>query len=226
MLSQFSLRALRSRGATPNRSVRGRVRREASPVPAPAAGSPLEPQRLVLEEPRQPFSGGGIESAQTQVLADALLVLRDRLLPAGVGVDRLGVGAQLQGREPQDLPVDPRRTPGPRLAARLGAHNLTGEYRWPGARRRTPALQMCPAPRDRETKRNPLAASTILPCMKHDPGCHSSRRAAGGRRPWCSCTASPPPPSRRTSSSLRERFGSRSRRESGSRRSWCSSSAP
>ena len=30
----------------------------------------------------------------------------DRLLPAGVGVDRLGVGAQLQGREPQDLPVD------------------------------------------------------------------------------------------------------------------------
>ena len=26
--------------------------------------------------------------------------------PAGVGVDRLGVGAQLQGREPQDLSVD------------------------------------------------------------------------------------------------------------------------
>ena len=67
---------------------------------------PLEPQRLVLEEPRQPFSGGGLESAQTQVLTDALLMLRDRLLPAGVGVDRLGVGAQLQGREPQDLPVD------------------------------------------------------------------------------------------------------------------------
>ena len=33
-------------------------------------------------------------------------MLRDRLLPAGVGVDRLGVGAQLKGREPQDLPVD------------------------------------------------------------------------------------------------------------------------
>ena len=46
------------------------------------------------------------ERAQTQVLADALLMLRDRLPPAGVGVDRLGVGAQLQGREPQDLPVD------------------------------------------------------------------------------------------------------------------------
>ena len=30
----------------------------------------------------------------------------DRLLPEGVGVDCLGVGAQLQGREPQDLPVD------------------------------------------------------------------------------------------------------------------------
>ena len=33
-------------------------------------------------------------------------MLGDRLLPALVGVDRLGVGPQLQGREPQDLPVD------------------------------------------------------------------------------------------------------------------------
>ena len=33
-------------------------------------------------------------------------MLRDRLPPTGVGVDRLGIGAQLQGREPQDLPVD------------------------------------------------------------------------------------------------------------------------
>ena len=47
-----------------------------------------------------------IESAQTQVLADALLMFGDRLLPAGVGVDRLGVGSQLQGGEPQDLAVD------------------------------------------------------------------------------------------------------------------------
>ena len=74
--------------------------------PRQQRGGPLEPQRLVLEEPRQPFSGGGIESAQTQVLADALLMFGDRLLPAGVGVDRLGVGSQLQGGEPQDLPVD------------------------------------------------------------------------------------------------------------------------
>ena len=59
-----------------------------------------------LEESRQPFSGGGVEGAQTQVLADAPLMCGDRLLPAGVGVDRLGVGARLQGREPQDLPVD------------------------------------------------------------------------------------------------------------------------
>ena len=66
----------------------------------------IEPQRFVLEEPRQLFAGGGVERAQTQVLADALLMFRDRLLPAGVGVDRLGVGAQLQGGEPQDLPVD------------------------------------------------------------------------------------------------------------------------
>ena len=70
--------------------------------PRQQRGGPLEPQRLVLEEPRQPFSDGGIESAQTQVLADALLMFGDRLLPAGVGVDRLGVGSQLQGGEPQD----------------------------------------------------------------------------------------------------------------------------
>ena len=72
--------------------------------PSQQRGGLLEPQRLVLEEPRQLFSGGGIESAQTQVLADALLMLRDRLPPVGVGVDRLGVGAKLQGPEPQDLP--------------------------------------------------------------------------------------------------------------------------
>ena len=30
----------------------------------------------------------------------------DRLLPAGVSVDRLGVGSQLQRGEPQDLPVN------------------------------------------------------------------------------------------------------------------------
>ena len=48
--------------------------------PSQQRGGPLKPQRLVLKEPRQPFSAGGIESAQTQVLADALLMLRDRLL--------------------------------------------------------------------------------------------------------------------------------------------------
>ena len=40
---------------------------------------------------------------------------QDRLLPAGVGVDRLGVGAQLQGREPQlvvDVLHGPVRHPG------------------------------------------------------------------------------------------------------------------
>ena len=30
----------------------------------------------------------------------------DRLLPTGVGVDRLGVGSHLPGGEPQDLPVN------------------------------------------------------------------------------------------------------------------------
>ena len=49
---------------------------------------------------------GGIERTQAQVLADAVLMVGDRLLPTGVGVDRLGVGSQLQGGEPQDLPVN------------------------------------------------------------------------------------------------------------------------
>ena len=98
---------------SPYRAAQHRIgRRENVLVAEPGArprqqrGGPLEPQRLVLEERRQPFSGGGIESAQTQVLADALLMFGDRLLPAGVGVDRLGVGSQLQGGEPQDLAVD------------------------------------------------------------------------------------------------------------------------
>ncbi len=68
--------------------------------PRQQRGGPLDPQRLVLEEPRQPFSGSGVPRAQTQVLTDALLMFGDRLLPDGVGVDRLGVGPQLQGREP------------------------------------------------------------------------------------------------------------------------------
>ena len=74
--------------------------------PRQQRGGPLDPQRLVLKEPRQPFSGSDVPRAQTQVLTDTLLMLGDRLLPAGVGVDRLGVGPQLQGREPQDLSVD------------------------------------------------------------------------------------------------------------------------
>ena len=74
--------------------------------PRQQRGRALEPERFVFEEPRQPFAAGGIERTQAQVLADALLMVGDRLLPTGVGVDRLGVGSQLQGGEPQDLPVN------------------------------------------------------------------------------------------------------------------------
>ena len=79
---------------------------EPAPRPRQQGRRAVEPQRFVFEEPRQPFADGGVERAQTQVLTDALLMLGDRLLPALVGLDRLGVGPQLQGREPQDLPVD------------------------------------------------------------------------------------------------------------------------
>ena len=50
-------------------------------------------------------------------------MLGDRLLPAGVGVDRLGVGPQLQGREPQDLPVDLQG----RLLGELPEHTYEGD---------------------------------------------------------------------------------------------------
>ena len=52
-------------------------------------GGSLEPPRRVFEEPRQPFTGGGIERAQTPVLADALLMFGDRLLPAGATLGRI-----------------------------------------------------------------------------------------------------------------------------------------
>ncbi len=113
--------AMRQQGAglvpgRPHHTAQHRVgRRENVFVAEPAPRPPqqgrraVEPQRFVFEEPRQPFADGGVERAQTQVLTDALLMLGDRLLPALVGVDRLGVGPQLQGREPQDLPVDFQR---------------------------------------------------------------------------------------------------------------------
>ena len=66
----------------------------------------VEPQRLAFEEPRQPVAGVSVEDAQTQVLADALLMFGDRLLATGAGVDCLRVGSQLQGGESQDLLVD------------------------------------------------------------------------------------------------------------------------
>ena len=109
--------ALRQQGAglvpgRPHRTAQHRVgRREnvfvAEPAPRPRQQGrrAVEPQRFVFEEPRQPFADGGVERAQTQVLTDALLMLGDRLLPALVGVDRLGVGPQLQGREPGCLNV-------------------------------------------------------------------------------------------------------------------------
>ena len=88
----------------PHRTAQHRVgRREnvfvAEPAPRPRQQGrrAVEPQRFVFEEPRQPFADGGVERAQTQVLTDALLMLRDRLLPALVGVDRLGVGPQPAG---------------------------------------------------------------------------------------------------------------------------------
>ena len=97
----------------PHRTAKHRVGRRENVFVAKPASRPrqqrrraVEPQRFVFEEPRQPFADGVVERAQTQVLTDALLMLGDRLLPAGVGVDRLGVGSELQGRESQDLPVD------------------------------------------------------------------------------------------------------------------------
>ena len=86
---------------------------EPSARPRQQRGGALDPQRFVFQEPRQSVGGvGGLESTQSQVLADALLMFGDRLLPAGVSVDRLGVGSQLDSavierilRHP-GLPID------------------------------------------------------------------------------------------------------------------------
>ena len=119
---------------SPYRATQHRIgRREHVLVAEPGAstcqqrGGPLEPQRLVLAESRQPFSGGSIESAQTQVLADALLMLGDRLLPAGVGMDRLGVGPQTAGPRTSG---SPRRSPG----APVGGTSRAPARRRPGMR--------------------------------------------------------------------------------------------
>ena len=98
---------------SPHRAAPHRVaRRENVLVAQPGArprqqrGRALEPERFVFEAPRQPFAAGGIERTQAPGLAAAVLMVGDRLLPTGVGVDRLGGGSQLQGGEPQDLPVN------------------------------------------------------------------------------------------------------------------------
>ena len=104
---------MRAVSGSPHRAAQHRVaRRENVLVVQPGArprqqrGRALEPERFVFEEPRHPFAASGIERTQAQVLADAVLMVGDRLLPPGVGVDRLGGGSQLQGGEPQDLPVN------------------------------------------------------------------------------------------------------------------------
>ena len=74
--------------------------------PRQPRGRALEPERFVCEDPRQPCAAGGSERTQAQGLAAAVLMVGDRLLPTGGGVDRLGGGSHLQGGEPQDLPVN------------------------------------------------------------------------------------------------------------------------
>ena len=81
-----------------------RSRSKPAPRPRQQRARAIDAQRFVLEEPRQSFSGGAVERARTPVLADTPLMCGDRLLPAGEGVDCLGVGAHLQGREPSGSP--------------------------------------------------------------------------------------------------------------------------
>ena len=79
-----------------SRTVRPRPLRTAACRSRRAAGGDqgIERRRTALAVLRR----RGRKSAQTHVLADALLMLRDRLLPAGAGLNPLRVGAQLQGR--------------------------------------------------------------------------------------------------------------------------------
>ena len=102
----------RSVGPPPRAAPHRVARRENVLVAHPGArprqprGRALEPARVVFEAPRPPFAAGGSERTQAPGLADAVLMVGDRLLPTGVGVDRLGGGSHLQGGEPQDLPVN------------------------------------------------------------------------------------------------------------------------
>ena len=111
----------RRRGAAESQPARERARREARRASQQRRGA-VEPQRLAFEEPRQPVAGVSVEDAQTQVLAEALVMFGDRLLATGVGVDCLRVGSQLQGGAPQDLLVDLQwRLPGNRPSTRTKA---------------------------------------------------------------------------------------------------------
>ena len=98
---------------SPPRAAPHRVARRANVLvvqpgarPRQQRGRALEPERFVFEAPRQPCAAGGSERTQAPGLAAAVLMVGDRLLPTGVGVDRLGGGSHLQGGEPQDLPVN------------------------------------------------------------------------------------------------------------------------
>ena len=77
--------------------------------PCQQRAGPVQALRLVLEEPRQVLGGAGVEWSQAQVLADLPLMLRNRLPSFGIVPDRIRIGTQLQGGEPQNVGFDLQR---------------------------------------------------------------------------------------------------------------------
>ena len=153
-----ALALMRGRGVvsgSPHRAAPHRVaRRENVLVAQPGArprqprGRAREPARVVFEAPRPPFAAGGSERTQALGLADAVLMVGDRLLPTGVGVDRLGGGSHLQGGEPQDLPVNLHGAPGGDIC-RAHARRRPGRRppsEWGGPRRRAISRRGDPPP--------------------------------------------------------------------------------
>ena len=173
---------------SPDRAAQHRIGRrenvlgaEPGARPRQQRGGPLEPQRLVLKEPRQPFSGGGVPRVQTQVLTDALLMLGDRLLPAGVDVDRFGVGPQLRGRSSHGIAPVTRAIPRTRSCGSATENGV-----------------VCESEGRRAFSTRPPTAPRVRSRVRAVPQLH--RVAAGPsqwRRPWPSCVSAADGPRQR-----------------------------
>jgi len=83
------------------------------PQPGPGLcqqrGRAVQPARLPLETHAQTLSRRGVKGVQVKMRTDEALMVGDRLSSRSVIVDPLGIAAQMQGGEPQDVRIDFQR---------------------------------------------------------------------------------------------------------------------